>query len=607
MAELIDYVRVLTDDIGPRPATTDSEHRAAEWLERIFAARGLPTEMQHFDSVRTYSWAYVLYHLVTMGSAFAAGYKPFLTWPAFAASAIVAFFLWTDLDTRWGLTRLMRKGPSQNVIARHVPRARRGEKLRKIVIVAHYDSARASLAFSPGMVKNFPLTFGMLKGASFLTPVMILAMGLPFTTAAEPYLWYATMAVSAYLIVPTLINIHRELAMPFVAGANDNASGVAAMLGVMERLVPAPDAESLATSSFAAVRRDPSAALDAGVVSADVDLHYAPAVRNAEPAPLPDDFSWAEPAAAEPSPGQAVLEFDTVEFAAIGEDAPRPKPAPASSWDEEKPPVRSSVAGDPIDVLPSDIAGASPLDDDERSGGKRAGLLGGLRKKRSQRDEPTPKDWLGVGDDFDARKAGREIGSWEKFDEADDDDGFGWKGGWAGDDPIGDPEFAASEAARIRRRVTESVDRELTEKEVWFVATGAEEVGTIGMQAFLRDHGDELRDALFINIDGCGAGHLYWASAEGMARRYRASARLVGLARRVSRETETLIKPRIFKGLSTDATPALARGFKALSILALDDHGFPVNLHWKTYTADYLDPQLIEKTAEFVAAMVREA
>ena len=42
-------------------------------------------------------------------------------------------------------------------------------------------------------------------------------------------------------------------------------------------------------------------------------------------------------------------------------------------------------------------------------------------------------------------------------------------------------------AARIRRRVTETVDRELTEKEIWFVATGSEEVGTLGMQALLRD------------------------------------------------------------------------------------------------------------------------
>ena len=81
----------------------------------------------------------------------------------------------------------------------------------------------------------------------------------------------------------------------------------------------------------------------------------------------------------------------------------------------------------------------------------------------------------------------------------------------------------------------------------------------------------------------------------------------MGLARRVSRETETVIKPRIFRGLSTDATPALARGFKAVSIMAFDSAGLPVNWHWKTDTADNVDPELIEATAEFVAAMVRDA
>jgi hypothetical protein len=127
------------------------------------------------------------------------------------------------------------------------------------------------------------------------------------------------------------------------------------------------------------------------------------------------------------------------------------------------------------------------------------------------------------------------------------------------------------------------------------------------MQAFLREYGDDLRDAFIINIDGCGAGQLFWASSEGMARRYRADRRLVGLARRVSRETETLIKPREYKGLSTDASPALARGYKAMSIMAFSASGLPVNWHWHTDTVDELDPVLIEKTADFVTAMIREA
>lgn len=607
MPELIDYVRVLTDEIGPRPATTDAEHRAAEWLATTFGEHGLETEVQHFDSPRTYAWAYVVYHVLTLAAAFAAGFKGFLVWPAFAVAAIVAFFMWTDLDTRWGLTNLMPKGPSQNVIARHVPRARRGERLRKIVIVAHYDSARSSLAFSPGMVSGFPVTFALMKWITLIVPVLILLMALPFTASLDPWIWYVTMAVSAYLLVPLVINVHRELFMPFVAGANDNASGVAAMLGVMQALVPAPDANTLATTgSFPSVRRGPAAAEEADVIPEGAELRYTPAAAP-EPVSLPDDFTWAEPVAETPR-GQSVLDFDTIEFAAVDGN----QHAADREAGRERPPVRERAESRPSEVLPGDVAAAEP--DEEAEGGSsrrpRRGLLGGLGRKGERRGESEDvKDWLGVDEGFDARKAGRDIGSWDNFgkDDDDDDDGFGWKGGWAGDDPIEDDDFAANEAARIRRRVTETVDRELTEKEVWFVATGAEEVGTCGMQALLRDYGDDLKDALFINIDGCGAGQLFWASAEGMARSYRADRRLVSLARRVSRETETIIKPRVYKGLSTDATPALARGYKALSIMAFDSAGLPVNWHWKTDTADALDPELIEKTATFVTAMVREA
>jgi len=605
MAQLIDYARTLSEEIGPRPATTDSEHRAAEWIERAFAAHGLETELHEFDSIHTYSWAFVLYHLFTMGSAFAAGFWPFLAWPAFALSAIVAFFLWTDLDTRWGLTRLMPKGPSQNVIARHVPRARRGENLRKIVIVAHYDSARASLAFAPNMVGGFAVTFRLLKLSTYITPVLILVMALPLRvlTVLDPWLWYATMGVAAYLLIPTVINIHRELFMPFVAGANDNASGVAAMLGVMERLVPVPDATSLVTGSFPPMRRDFETAQSAGVVPVEAELRYTSSVAPQPLTELPDDFTWAEPAP-ERSPGQAVLDFDTIDFGPVGEETPRSsRQTAAPERDVVKAP--SAPRGD---VLPAEIAGLGADEIADREREKKRGLLSGFGRKKSRKDNPEVKEWLGVEEDFDARKAGRDIGSWDNFvEEEDADDGFGWKGGWAGDDPIGDPDFAASEAARIRRRVTESVDRELTEKEVWFVATGAEEVGTLGMQALLRDYGDELKDAFILNIDGCGAGQLYWASSEGMTRRYRADRRLVGLARRVSRETDTMIKPREYKGLSTDATPALARGYHALSIMAFDPKGLPINWHWKTDTVESLDADLIEKTSDFITAMIREA
>ena len=146
--------------------------------------------------------------------------------------------MWMDLDTRWGLSSIMPKGTSQNIVARHEPRARRGERNRTVVLVAHYDTAKASLAFAPSMVKNFSLTFGFMKACTFLIPLLILAGALLPDYAL--YIWYATLVLAAYLVVPLFINLHRELFGKGVNGANDNASGVAAMLGAMEAIVPEP-------------------------------------------------------------------------------------------------------------------------------------------------------------------------------------------------------------------------------------------------------------------------------------------------------------------------------------------------------------------------------
>ena len=138
------------------------------------------------------------------------------------------------------------------------------------------------------------------------------------------------------------------------------------------------------------------------------------------------------------------------------------------------------------------------------------------------------------------------------------------------------------------------------------MATGAEEVGSIGMKAFLAEYGKDLKDAVIINIDNIGAGALYWVTAEGMARRYKSDRRTVGLARRVSRERAMLVRPRVYRGLSTDATPALARKFRAMSIMSFDINGQLPNWHWHTDTTENVSAELVELASAFVAAMVRD-
>lgn len=598
------HLNQLAGEIGPRPATTDAEARAADYIQGVFEQRGLDVERQEFEAPRTYSWAYVIYHLLTIACAIGSRWAP---WPAFAIAVVVAMVFFFDLDTRFGLTSLMPKGPSQNIIAKHLPRAWRGERTSRIVIVAHYDSAKSSLAFSPSMVKSFAFTFGLMKWCTYLVPVAILVEAVPWTAKFAPYTWYAAMAVSAYLLVPLFINVHREIVMKATDGANDNASGVATMLEVMERVVPLADSGSGATGSMPRVRHTQEDVRAAEVIPEDTLLQYSPAQA---PPPAPDvwattswdasdlqDAGW-EPDAG-PVRGQTEMDLPATPAPARAANAPGPEPV-AVSERRHAPSFDMDVDLD-LDLVPAEPTVPRTVWEDAAE-----------QKPAPDADGPAPapehkggiREWLGVGRDFDARKKGRDIGSWDKFD--DDDEDAGWKGGAAAMDEIDEPGFTASEAARIRRRVTEGLDRALADKEVWFVATGAEEVGTAGMKAFLKEYAADLRDAVIINLDNLGSGALCYITSEGMSRHYDGDRRLISAAKRVVREHQMDIRGRVYRGLSTDATPALARRFRALSIMAFDINGRLPDWHWRTDTVENVMPENLERAADFVAEMVRE-
>lgn len=644
MGNLMSHVDYLSETIGPRPATTDAEERAAHYIRDVFESRGLEVETQAFDSPRTDGWAYVIYHALTIAAAVASRWSLL---GALVLGVLVAVVFWLDLDTRWGLTSLMPKGPSQNVIARHVPRIGRNERVARVVVVAHYDSARASLAFSPGMVKNFAGMFGLMKWCTYAVPVLVgvrmLAGLVPGSSVIGPWGWYVTLVPAAYLLMPLLIDVHRELFMHFTPGANDNASGVAAMLGVFERLVPEPDAGVLVSREARRARTEDARQPDGmseGMPEGSL-LAYSPvgvpAGRGETWADDDDDISWdtgvmsgqtslgldakrsyADAAKIEkPRESHAADDEESMRlFGAPAYHSPAPAAPPSAPAREQARPARFEESGpDPFDDLDQGTApfdalseadfgapAAAPGMGQGQPEAKRP-LFGSSRQPAAEKHGV--RDWLGLGSDFDARKKGKDIGSWDNF-EADDEDEKGWKGGAASIEDESDPGYAASAAARIRRKVTMNVDRELVEKEVWFVATGAEEVGTVGMKAFLAAHGHDLADAVIINLDNVGSGAVAYVTREGMAKRYDADRRLVGATRRAIRESDLPVKGREYRGLSTDATPALARGFRAMSVMAFDINGRLPNWHRTTDTADAVSEQNLQVAVDLVAAVIKE-
>jgi len=367
----------LAVEIGPRGAGTPAEKKAAEFIAGRFEERGLEVSTEEFSCIDTYSYLYIVY----LSIAIVFGFLSYWLWFVYFAAPVVllnALAFAFDLETFPVVSRVLPHKKSRNVIG-ELPA---DDGRVGLVVVAHYDSARSALSFGPNMVKNFRLSFSMMIGSIFMVALLTFANLIVRLAAGYTsiWIWIATLVFCAYLLVPLAIMIHREIAMDYTPGANDNASGVVAMLALADKVT-----------------------------------------------------------------------------------------------DEE-----SRLPG------------------------------------------------------------------------------------------------------------------------VMFVATGAEEVGTAGMIEFLKRHGESIADSLIINLDNLGNGHLCYIDEEGMLLGHNSSPVLLWMADSVALKKRMPAWKTSYRLLSTDATPALARGYKAMSVMAFDDDGRLPNWHWQSDTADNVNMENLELARAFL-------
>lgn len=147
----------------------------------------------------------------------------------------------------------------------------------------------------------------------------------------------------------------------------------------------------------------------------------------------------------------------------------------------------------------------------------------------------------------------------------------------------------------------------LQNTEVWVAATGCEEAGLVGMLDLLKRHGQELQDALIVNLDSLGAGNLSYITGEGLIRVLTADPELLMFSAEVVRENPDLpFTPREHQGLATDATGALIRGYRAMSVIALEDEGVVPNWHWETDVVENLDEKNLKDAETFVDLLLKK-
>lgn len=158
--------------------------------------------------------------------------------------------------------------------------------------------------------------------------------------------------------------------------------------------------------------------------------------------------------------------------------------------------------------------------------------------------------------------------------------------------------------------LAEKAKREpLANTELWWVATGCEEVGAYGSADFIRRHADALAEGgAVLVVDSVGAhgtGPIY-LTREGLLKPLAHSDALLALADQLAADQLALGAGRCeVQNPYTDASPALDAGLEALAFVGYNRRGWIPNWHNPTDVLANVDAEAIDRTERFVWEMLK--
>lgn len=314
-----------------------------------------------------------------------------------------------------------------------------------------------------------------------------------------------------------------------------------------------------------------------------------------DPASAPAPMPSASPLASVPDPSMPSMQQANVASRTSLFDLPDPSaqvndpfataqgPEPTSA--PVVPPMPASSDVQPLETI---SAPAAPAAKPQKRG------LGGLFGRKKKNEQDSMSDWLGVEDDYDAKKSGRGIGSWDNFEDDDD----GWKGGATSSD--------GASAEDMLAVVASMGDDELLGHDIWFVATGASDCDGAGMKAFLAAHRDKLRGVFFINLESIGAGRLSVVTVEGEQQLLKGDRRIMNLVNKVCKSFHVDCGAFEMPYAKTDAYAALEASRRALTIAGVDGPRLAC-AHTEDDLPYNVNPTNIATVSEVVTEVIRRS
>lgn len=244
MAELNEHVAYLSQEIGPRPAGTEEEQRAALYISEQFSAEaGLTTAMEDFQCNPDSSLPRTLCSGVAVLVTLVATIVGALAVPAIVVSLICAALAAAEVFDKPVLSRLLNRGVSQNVVARYLPAKSptRASRRRKVIVVANYDSGKVRRDLNGAMPAVLPILYWVELAMLVVMPLLLAIRMVLAPDGSVLVVFNVLLAVAMVVAVLPVASFLLEKFANYNEGANCNAAGVAVLLEVASRVAAARD------------------------------------------------------------------------------------------------------------------------------------------------------------------------------------------------------------------------------------------------------------------------------------------------------------------------------------------------------------------------------
>ncbi len=224
-ANLLQHVQALADAIGPRPAGSRAEMQARQYISHALKDAGITStvEEQKFSAPDTWGYVAILHTTTALFSNFLRGRWRKTGALLTAFSAYSAFQFITNRQDAF--TPLVPSNESANLIVK-IPAKNRPR--HRVVLVGHVDTNKHRLLFSPLLRSGF---------RAFTTAGIVLGF---VNAIAQWFGWNWLRKPTSLALTSALPLLALDEIGPFVAGANDNASAVACLLGLGAQLNAEP-------------------------------------------------------------------------------------------------------------------------------------------------------------------------------------------------------------------------------------------------------------------------------------------------------------------------------------------------------------------------------